>query len=112
MFLDAGANIGMQTRKLFEADKVSGCLQTGDRHRCYKDLFTDAFGTIQQRRRPEWGVCAFLFEPNPVHTLRLKQLEAAYRKQVGVQGGIRGRAWDVGMRTSEAQIGIARFCLR
>jgi len=81
VFLDAGANIGMQTRKLFEADKVSGCLQTGDRHRCYKDLFTDAFGTIQQRRRPEWGVCAFLFEPNPVHTLRLKQLEAAYRKQ-------------------------------
>jgi len=104
VFLDLGGNLGMQTRKLFEPSRVAGCGGAGthDGQRtlpellqayrsrvtganaksiCYKTVFDLAFGTEAQRQRPEWGVCAFIFEPNRVHAKRLQDLQASYTKQ-------------------------------
>lgn len=95
VFLDVGGNMGMQTRKVFEANRVNGCIhhknskplegfrvpwKDGQMY-CYKSIFNVSFGIEAQRARPEWGMCVFLFEPNSVHTQRLKELEASYRKQ-------------------------------
>jgi len=68
IFIDAGANIGVHSRFLFEPDKYSDAqkaLQIYDQH----------FGTHRDIR----DFCTFAFEPNPAHTKRHEELAAAYQ---------------------------------
>jgi hypothetical protein len=65
VYLDAGTNIGVQIRKVFEPQY-------------YPDapvlpIFEEFFGPT-----PRQNLCVFGFEPNPIHTTRLKAVEAAY----------------------------------
>lgn len=69
IFLDLGANIGVQGRRLYEAEKfpLRGVLN---------QLFDQHFGKTMEERLQ---VCTFAFEPNPRHTPRLREMEAIYQ---------------------------------
>ena len=62
LYLDIGANIGVQLRKLYEPHKYAQSPMLR--------VFDETFGTA---RRCE--VCAVGFEPNPTHALRLEELQ-------------------------------------
>ncbi len=69
VYLDVGSNIGIQVRKLFEP-------------KLYPDspifpLFDKYFGPLDENRAKM--VCAVGFEPNPRHTLHLKNIELAHK---------------------------------
>jgi FkbM family methyltransferase len=69
IFLDLGANIGVQGRRLYEIEKFP-------RRGVLNDLFDKHFGqTLEERLK----VCTFAFEPNPRHTPRLREMEAIYQ---------------------------------
>lgn len=70
VFIDAGANRGVQVRKLFEPHLYpsSGI----------EALFKEAFGTPRQRGR---DVCAFGFEGHPMFFARLREIESRYRSK-------------------------------
>ena len=67
VFVDAGANIGMHARFLFEPElyPLSSFTRKFDEH----------FGTAEDRRS---NVCAIEFEPNPAHRNRHQALSQAY----------------------------------
>ena len=65
VFIDAGANIGMHTRFLFEPMRYPRSV--------FRRTFDATFGQ-QDRRR----VCSFGFEPNPAHADRHHRLQAYY----------------------------------
>jgi hypothetical protein len=69
IYLDFGSNVGIQVRKLYEPSLYPEA----------KILpFFDAYlGDVEERRRT---TCAFGFEINPHHSLRLKALEVAYAR--------------------------------
>ena len=69
VFLDAGANIGIHSRFLFEPHQYPLAVEP---HK----IFNEAFG---EQRDPR-DVCAFAFEPNPAHQPRQQALQAAYAK--------------------------------
>ena len=64
IFIDAGANIGMHARFLFEANHYPESL--------YQKVFDANFGAARD------NVCAVEFEPNLDHRQRLERLSAAY----------------------------------
>ncbi|KAG8459194.1 hypothetical protein KFE25_005705 [Diacronema lutheri] len=68
VYLDVGSNIGVQVRKLFEPEHYP--------HAKVLPLFDAQFGTDRRRT-----VCAFGWEPNPSHTKRLREVEAAYARR-------------------------------
>jgi len=47
-------------------------------HLAWTAVFDAMFGPPHLRTDPAWGVCAFGFEPNPVHEQKLAELETAY----------------------------------
>jgi FkbM family methyltransferase len=69
IFLDLGANIGVQGRRLYEMEKFP-------RRGILNDLFDKHFGKTAEERL---NVCTFAFEPNPRHTPRLREMEAIYQ---------------------------------
>eukprot|EP01041_Mallomonas_annulata_P006643 gene6643-13453_t len=64
IFLDVGANVGIQLRKLYEPKYYPKAT--------FISLFDKTFGTNRSE------VCAIGFEPNPHRTARLKSLETSY----------------------------------
>lgn len=70
VFLDLGSNLGVNVRKLFEPEKYAGAKLLPELEK--------AFGSPAERRKPESGLCALGFEPNPVHQDRLSKIEKAY----------------------------------
>ena len=77
VFLDVGANIGIQTRKLYEPDayvRKDGSEHEKSHNFSWVAAFQSAF---DDRRR----VCSFAFEANERHTTRLKSLQACYKRQ-------------------------------
>lgn len=72
IFLDAGANIGVHSRFLFEPDKYP------DAKRAH-GIFDSEFGDSSARDNRD--MCAFAFEPNPKHASRHQALEEAYKQQ-------------------------------
>ena len=69
VFLDLGANIGVNIRKLYEPDKYPGAPALR--------LFNETFGPSRCR------VCSIALEPNPMHATRLAELAQRYQ-QAGV----------------------------
>ena len=69
VFIDAGANIGMHARFLFEPEAY--------KNSSFISVFDSELGNATQRRKT---TCAIEFEPNPEHKLRLSKLAAAYEK--------------------------------
>jgi len=67
IYLDAGANIGVHTRFLFEPDTYPKA------ERAHK-VFDQVFGKERDNR----DVCSFGFEPNPAHVERHHLVEQAY----------------------------------
>ena len=78
-YLDVGANIGVQIRKLFEPDLYHSALAVS--------IFRDAFRSHERCR-----VCAIGVEPNPRHHPRLSELEARYGSQGWPVAILRGAA--------------------
>ena len=70
VYLDVGANIGLQVRKLFEPERFPGAL--------IQPVFDRYFGADVARRRAE--VCAVGFEPNLDLTSRLAELGERYTR--------------------------------
>jgi len=72
IFLDLGSSSGVNVRMLFEPEKYNGAslLQPLEK----------AFGSPETRKAnsDSTGICALGLEPNPMHGLRLKQLQEAY----------------------------------
>ena len=66
IFLDLGANIGVQARRLYEFEKYP---KRGE----LNNLFDKYFGLTNRNL-----ICTFAFEPNPRHKPRLKEMEAVY----------------------------------
>ena len=66
LFVDAGANIGMHARFLFEPQQYPSNM--------YNSLFNAHFGPEASRGT----LCAIEFEPNPAHRTRHERLAAAY----------------------------------
>eukprot|EP01083_Nonionella_stella_P288810 982751_1 len=69
VFIDAGANIGVHSRFLFEPQKYPNS-------KTAQAIFERQFGPS----RNNLDFCAFGFEPNPAHVARHKQLESEYKK--------------------------------
>jgi len=65
VYLDAGTNIGVQIRKLYEPEKFPGAPALR--------LFDRSFGVGDRQ-----SVCAFGFEPNPRHSEELRNIEETY----------------------------------
>ena len=61
VFVDAGSNIGVQIRKLYEPQKYPGAK--------FNSFFKEAFGEHVAGRK---DICAIGFEPNPAHASTLK----------------------------------------
>merc|ERR1719183_2580786 len=70
IFVDLGSNIGVNVRKLYEPEKYRGAKLLPELEK--------AFGSVADRRKPESGLCALGFEPNPEHQGRLAKIEDAY----------------------------------
>ena len=66
IFIDAGANLAMHARFLFEPSHYTNST--------YAPIFDNHFGPPSSRS----GVCAVEFEPNPAHAQRIERLAAAY----------------------------------
>ena len=76
VFIDLGANIGVQVKKLFEPEMY---MKTQDSLLMKTlNLYNQEFGEPSVRKRPNSGLCAFGFEPNPKHHSRLRDLEQYY----------------------------------
>lgn len=75
IYLDVGSNIGVQVRKLFEADKYIGA--------AILEEFDQVFGPPSVRQSPfsHSGLCAIGLEPNPQHQPRLREIEKAYKRR-------------------------------
>ena len=69
VFIDAGANIGMHARFLFEPQAYPDST--------FVSVFDKYFGAADQRGKT---TCAIEFEPNPMHAARHEKLSAAYAK--------------------------------
>ena len=78
LYIDAGTNIGVQIRKLYEPDKYPP-LKGRYRERSATFWYKRNFGDMPGRCR----VCTIGFEPNPMHAKRLDTLQSTYRK-VGI----------------------------
>ena len=72
VFLDAGMNIGIHSRFLFEPQRYP-------KARYPSEVFSGLFGDDRSRPSSQSGICSFGWEPNPLHATRLKDLENAYR---------------------------------
>ena len=70
VFVDAGANIGVHTRFLFEPERY--------RHSLFVHTFTRVFGSIERRANT---TCSIGFEPNPKHAARHVALQRAYAQK-------------------------------
>ena len=70
IFVDAGANIGVHTRFLFEPAKYPESQFT--------KLFSNAFGAASNESAQL--TCSLGFEPNPKHIKRHKALQRAYKR--------------------------------
>ena len=70
VFVDAGANIGVHTRFLFEPERY--------RHSLFVHTFTHVFGSIDRRANT---TCSIGFEPNPKHVARHEALQRAYAQK-------------------------------
>ena len=70
VFVDAGANIGVHTRFLFEPERY--------RHSLFVHTFTRVFGSIDRRANT---TCSIGFEPNPKHVARHEALQRAYAQK-------------------------------
>ena len=76
VFIDLEANIGVQVKKLFEPEMY---MKTQDSLLMKTlNLYNQEFGKPSERKRPNSGLCAFGFEPNPKHHSRLRDLEQYY----------------------------------
>ena len=76
VFLDVGANLGVQTRKLFEPEAYPHVRSAAHGHNfSWVEAFARELGPARD------DVCAFAFEANPAHTRRLRSLEACYAKR-------------------------------
>ena len=76
VFIDLGANIGVQVKKLFEPEMYMKAQDTLLMKTL--NLYNQEFGEPSVRKRPNSGLCAFGFEPNPKHHARLRDLEQYY----------------------------------
>jgi len=72
IYLDVGANMGVQVRKLFEPEQYPGA--------DIAKAFDRIFGPAMMRRAASEtsGICALGVEPNPEHSARLQSIEEAY----------------------------------
>jgi len=70
VYLDVGANVGVQVRKLFEPELYPGSPAIA--------YYSQYFGNISYIKQ---HVCAFGFEANPVHFPRLRAIEQCYTKR-------------------------------
>jgi hypothetical protein len=68
IFLDLGSNAGVQIRKLYEPHKYSIAKSQ------LLQIFAANFGDNRAT-----SVCAFSFEPNPLHFPRLREMAAVYQ---------------------------------
>ena len=71
IFVDAGANIGVHTRFLFEPAKYQDSL--------FANVFNHSFGSIATNGMAQL-TCSLGFEPNPRHVDRHKALQRAYER--------------------------------
>lgn len=67
VYIDMGTSVGRQLRKLYEPSLFPG--------NPTEALYAEVFGTAHRS-----DVCAYGFEPNPLHTEPLRALEEAYRR--------------------------------
>lgn len=72
VYIDVGSGTGAQLRKMYEPGQYCGAADL--------ETFSRLFGPPDDRRAraSETGICAFGFEPNPVHRHRLGNLERYY----------------------------------
>lgn len=71
VYLDLGANIGVHNRFLFQPQLYPLTSM--------RSAFDESFGSAEKRALPSAdSVCAFAFEANPLHTMRLKAMEKCY----------------------------------
>ena len=75
VFLDVGANIGVQTRKLFEPQAYP---LAGTRTPGHSFSWTGAFDSMLGENRQQ-HTCSFAFEANVHHSPRLRSLETCYK---------------------------------
>ena len=68
VYIDLGCNSGVQIRKLYEHSRFDLNIST------MLQLFDTHFGVGVNRK----SVCSFCFEPNPLHRLKLQEMEAVY----------------------------------
>ena len=66
-YLDVGANIGVQIRKVYESGLYPGARSL--------PMFEQAFG-----QAPRCNVCSIGIEPNPIHAPRLSHLATTYQE--------------------------------
>lgn len=92
VFLDLGANMAMHDRFLFDPERYPKAF--------YPRMIFDEF--FPESRQSRSDVCAFAFEPNPIHVDHLKNLESAYSAK-----GHRLTVFNAGVGTSA---GTLPFC--
>jgi len=89
VFLDVGANIGVNNRFLFEISKYPAAV----------DWMTFLLGGMFPSDRRRSDVCAYAFEPNPAHAERLSSLSSHLSKH-----GFRFRAMNVGAGAANTRL--------
>lgn len=75
VYLDTGANVGVQVRKLFEPSQFPYKRVPG-RITSQIEVYEAQFGTNHSQWREQ--VCVFMFEPNPLHQARLRAIADCY----------------------------------
>jgi len=69
VFIDAGSNLGVHGRFLFEPEKYPNATWA-------RGVFDQQLGPVSQRRR---NTCVFAFEPNPAHAEHQRATQDSYR---------------------------------
>ena len=92
VYIDLGCNTGVQIRKLYEYVRFDKNVST------MMQLFEEQFGTTNRN-----SVCSFCFEPNPVHFLKLREMEAVYATH-----GIRFKHFDYAVSTKNTTLKLFR----
>lgn len=82
VFLDVGANRGIQTRKLFEPDLYPDA--------SWPAVFREKFGSIDTIRGE---CCSIGIEPNPMHAAELKRLQDVYNARGWRVNFVNKAAW-------------------
>lgn len=97
IYIDLGCNKGVQIRKLYEPNKF-------DKNIAHiMKIFDETFGKYDEILNNRRDICTFSFEPNPLHILTLKELEAVYNSI-----GIRYKHFQYAVSTTNTTLKLIR----